>query len=53
MKLRQNRHDFLLSKHGWQTARSSCVRDESALWPGLMQDIAVQEEERIQGNILG
>jgi len=53
MKLRQNRRDFLLSKHGRQTARSLCVRDESELWPGLMQDVAVQEEECIQGDILG
>src|SRR6476620_2213382 len=53
MELRQDRRDFLLSQHGRQTARSFRVRDGSELWPGLMQDIAVQEEERIQGDILG
>ena len=53
MELRQDRRDFLLSKHGGQTAWSFRVRDASDLWPGLMQDMAVQEEERIQGNILG
>ena len=53
MELRQDRRDLLLRKHGRQTARSFRVRDEAELWPGLMQDMAVQEEERIQGNILG
>ena len=53
MELRQDCHDFLLRKHGRQTARSFHVRDGAKLWPGLMQDIAVQEEERIQGDILG
>lgn len=53
MELRQDRHDFLLGKHGRQTARSFRVRDGSELWPGLMQDRAVQEEERMQSDILG
>ena len=53
MELRQDRRDFLVGKHGRQTARSFRVRDGSDLWPGLMQDVAVQEEERIQGDILG
>ena len=53
MELRQDRRDFLLGKHGRQTARSFRVRDGSELWPGLMQHVAVQEEERIQGDILG
>ena len=53
MELRQDRCDFLLGKHGRQTARSFRVRDGSEFWPGLMQHVAVQEEERIQGDILG
>src|SRR5262252_6619959 len=53
MELRQDRRDFFVRQDGGQTTRSFRVRDGSKLWPGLMQDIAVQEEERIQGHILG
>ena len=53
MQLRQDRRHFLLGQHGGQTARSFRVRDGSEFWPGLMQHVAVQEEERIQGDILG
>ena len=53
MELRQDRRDFLLGKYGRQTARSFRMRDGSEFWPGLVQDVAVQEEERIQGDILG
>jgi hypothetical protein len=53
MELRQDRRDLLVSKHGRQPAWSFRVRDRLALWPGLMQDIAVQEQECMQGDILG
>ena len=53
MELRQDRRDLLVSKHGRQPARSFRVRDRLELWPGLMQDIAVQEQECMQGDILG
>ena len=52
-ELRQDCHDFLVSQHGRQTARSLRVRDGATLWPGLMQDRAVQEEERMPGHMLG
>ena len=53
MELRQDRRDLLVRQHGRQPARSFRMRDGFALWPGLMQDRAVQEEERMQGDMLG
>jgi hypothetical protein len=47
------RRNFLLGKHRRQTAWSFGVRNGSVIWPGLMQDVAGQEEECIQGDILG
>src|SRR5215475_6421545 len=53
MELRQDCRDLLVCKHGRQTARPFRVRDGLELWPGLIQDVAVQEQECIQGDILG
>lgn len=53
LELRQHRGDFRVRQHGRQPARSFRGREEGGLWPGLMQDIAVQEEERMQGAMLG
>ena len=52
MELGQDRCDFLLGQHGGHTARSFGVRDESDLWPCLMEHMAGQEEERMQGDML-
>ena len=54
IELRQDCHDFLsASTREAAPARSFRVRDGATRWPGVMQDRAVQEQERVQGHILG